>query len=114
MEIKDLITPKYVNADEFRTYTGIDLALELKRSDDPSNDANRELKRVEDKCINFLMVNYDFKEELINMSDNSLLKFKIGVYEQLKSEIMSNCNISISELAIIEFRMGGLANIKRF
>ena len=40
---------KYITADEFREYTGIDLAEELRDTSNPSNKVNAFLKRIEDR-----------------------------------------------------------------
>ena len=55
---------RYITADEFREYTGIDLADELRDTSDPSNKVNAFLKRIEDRMEVFLNAHF-FK----NVSD---------------------------------------------
>ena len=43
------ILTRYITADEFKDYTGIDLSAELKDTSNPSNKVNAFIKRVEDR-----------------------------------------------------------------
>lgn len=48
------ILTRYITADEFREYTGIDLAEELQDTSNPSDKVNAFLKRVEDRMEAYL------------------------------------------------------------
>ena len=45
---------KYITADEFKEYTGVDLAIELRDTSNPSDKVNAFLKRVEDRMEVFM------------------------------------------------------------
>ena len=45
---------KYITLDEFKEYTGIDLELQLKSDDNPSNTANAFLLRIENRLASYL------------------------------------------------------------
>ena len=45
MELKT----KYITADDFKQYFGIDLEVELKTNDNPSDEVNAFLKRIENR-----------------------------------------------------------------
>ena len=49
-----LLLTRYITADEFREYTGIDLSEELKDTSNPSNKVSAFLKRVEDRMESYL------------------------------------------------------------
>ena len=48
------IRTKYITPDDFKTYFGIDLDIELKDSANPSDTALAFLKRIEDRISTFL------------------------------------------------------------
>lgn len=49
-----MIQTRYITADEFREYTGIDLASELRDTSNPSDKVNAFLSRVEDRMESYL------------------------------------------------------------
>lgn len=58
------ILTRYITADEFREYTGINLEEELQDTSNPSDKVNAFLKRIEDRMESFMNVHF-FK----NVSD---------------------------------------------
>ena len=52
------IVTKYIQPDDFKTYFGIDLDLELRSTGNPSNTALAFLKRIEDRIATFLDANF--------------------------------------------------------
>lgn len=49
---------KYITAEEFREYTGIDLSEELRDTSNPSNKVNAFLRRIEDRMEVFLNAHF--------------------------------------------------------
>lgn len=49
---------KYITADEFLEYTGIDLGAQLKGNSNPSDKANAFLKRIEVRMESYLNANF--------------------------------------------------------
>lgn len=49
---------RYITADEFREYTGINLAEELKDTSNPSDKVNAFLKRIEDRMETYLNAHF--------------------------------------------------------
>ena len=88
--------PKYYNADEFKTYTGIDLSLELGDDDNPSNKVNSFLARVENRVKVYLAshFNSDVDRFYELMSDYQKLHFKYALIEQALY-IIKNGDISV-------------------
>ena len=75
---------KYITADEFREYTGIDLEEELKGQSNPSNKVNAFLKRIEDRMEVYLNAHF-FKN--INalypcFTDEQKYHYKLALIEQ--------------------------------
>lgn len=75
---------KYITADEFREYTGIDLEEELKGESNPSNKVNAFLKRIEDRMEVYLNAHF-FKN--INalypcFTDEQKYHYKLALIEQ--------------------------------
>lgn len=91
MEIKT----KYITADDFKEYFGIDLELELKNSANPSDTVNAFLKRIEDRIAIYLdaMFYRNVDEEYPEFSD-------------LQKECYSK---ALLEQAIYVFRNGDLS-----
>lgn len=52
-----LLKPKFVSVDDFKNYWGFDLRDMLKNSDNPSNEAEIFLARIEDKLMNWIDAN---------------------------------------------------------
>ena len=78
------IQTKYITADEFREYTGVDLSAELKDTSNPSNKVNAFLMRVEDRMEVFMNSRF-FKnvgELYPKFSDFQKLHYKLALIEQ--------------------------------
>lgn len=75
---------KYITADDFKMYFGIDLEAELKDDDNPSNKVNAFLLRIETRIETFLDANFyrnvDF--EYPNFSDYQKKHYKLALLEQ--------------------------------
>lgn len=83
---------KYITADEFKEYTGIDLALELKDDDNQSNKVNAFLFRVETRIEAWLETNYfhNIEREYPEFSDNQKKHYKIALIEQALYVLKNN------------------------
>lgn len=78
------ILTRYITADEFREYTGIDLAEELRDTSNPSNKVNAFLKRVEDRMEVFLNAHF-FKivsDFWPRFTDEQKYHYKLALIEQ--------------------------------
>lgn len=75
---------KYITADDFKDYFGIDLNLELKNDDNPSNTVNAFLLRVETRMEAFLDANFyrKIEEEYPLFSDYQKKHYKLALLEQ--------------------------------
>lgn len=80
-----MIKTKYITADEFKEYSGIDLALELKPDDNPSNQIDAFISRVEGWLERYVNANYyrDVAEEFKQFTDYQKSTYKIGIMEQI-------------------------------
>lgn len=76
---------KYVTPDEFKEYSGIDLAANLKDDDNPSNKVNSLLYRVEARMEAFLNANFyrNVEQEYPKFTDYQKLHYKLALMEQL-------------------------------
>lgn len=76
--------PIYYNKDDFKTYTGVDLDLELQDDDNPSNKVDSFLARVENRMKVFLAssFNRNVDREFKFFSDYQKLHFKYALIEQ--------------------------------
>jgi len=74
----------YINADDFKTYFGIDLAVELKDDDNPSNKVEAFLLRVENRIVVYVNANYyrAIEKEFPRFTDYQKEHFKYGLLEQ--------------------------------
>lgn len=75
---------RYITADEFRDYTGIDLEAELKDTSNPSNKVNAFLLRIENRMEAFLNAHF-FKrvtDEYPNFTDFQKKHYKLALIEQ--------------------------------
>lgn len=106
------IEPKYLTKDEYFQIKGIKLELEIADSDDPANDPNRFIIRVENKVIQFLKQNYMFSPQMIN--DKTIERFKLGLIEQIEEEIINGKNAQICDNAKWYFRDCGFMNVRIF
>lgn len=76
---------KYVTADEFKEYTGIDLYGNLKDDDNPSNKVNALLFRVETRLDAFINANFyrNVDVEYPTFSDYQKKHYKLALMEQI-------------------------------
>ena len=80
MELKT----KYITADDFKQYFGIDLEAELKTNDNPSDEVNAFLKRIENRMGAFINarfyknVDIDYK----HFTDYQKEHYKLALLEQ--------------------------------
>lgn len=79
----ELLT-KYITADEFREYTGIDLAEELKDNSNASDKVNAFLKRIEVRMETFLNAKFfkNVNDLYPNFSDFQKSHYKYALLEQ--------------------------------
>ena len=78
------IQTRYITADEFREYTGVDLAAELRDTSNPSNKVDAFLMRVEDRMEVFMNSRF-FKnvgEIWPKFTDEQKLHYKKALIEQ--------------------------------
>ena len=92
MEIKS----KYITEEEFKQYTGIDLSLELKDDDNPSNKVQSFLCRVEIRIATFIDSNFHRNVELEypKFSDYQKYHYKLALLEQCLY-VFKNGDISV-------------------
>lgn len=80
---------KYITKDDFKMYFGIDLDIELKDDDNPSNKVNAFLLRIEHGIARYLDANFyrkvDF--EYPHFSDYQKEHYKIALLEQAYYEL---------------------------
>ncbi len=83
---------KYITADEFKEYTGIDLALELKDDDNQSNKVNAFLFRVETRVAAWLEANYfhNIDREFPEFTDHQKTHYKYALIEQALYVLKNN------------------------
>lgn len=78
------ILTRYITADEFREYTGVDLQAELRDTSNPSDKVNAFLRRIEDRMEVFLNAHF-FKrvtDEWPYWSDEQKGWYKKALIEQ--------------------------------
>lgn len=92
MEVKS----RYIDADMFKQYTGIDLSLELKTDDNPSNQVDALLYRVESRMASFIASNFyrNIDNEFKRFSDYQKEHYKIALLEQVLY-ILKNGDLSV-------------------
>ena len=75
---------KYITADDFKMYFGIDLDHELKSDDNPSNTSNAFLYRIETRIASFLDANFyrNVDMEYGEFTDYQKLHYKLALLEQ--------------------------------
>ena len=78
------ILTRYITADEFREYTGIDLAEELQDTSNPSDKVNAFLKRVEDRMEAYLNAHLfkNVSDLWTRFSDEQKAYYKRALLEQ--------------------------------
>lgn len=76
---------RYVNADEFRIYSGIDLAQSLGESTNPSDQVNAFIFRIETLLENWLIANFFIRmtNEYPKLKDSQKEFYKIALMEQM-------------------------------
>ena len=85
----------YVVADDFKTYFGIDLAIELPDDDNPSNKVESFLQRIENRIVTYVNANYYryIEQEYPNFTDYQKQHFKYALLEQAYY-VLRNSDIS--------------------
>jgi hypothetical protein len=75
---------KYITADDWKEYWGKDLGAELKTDDNPSNEVDAFLYRVEKRMEAFLNANFykNIEQEYPKFSDYQKEHYKIALLEQ--------------------------------
>ena len=130
---------KYITKEEYRAAKGVDLDLELKNNDDPTNKAKRFIKEWTDWCAEHLIANYRayilwewpdegdptnpllteerqrlFREGCIEQMDYILSTGDIarasGVNQDL-GMVMNLESVQLSRKAAAKFRLAGFMNI---
>ena len=92
MELKT----KYITADDFKMYFGIDLEAELKTNDNPSDEVNAFLLRIENRLSAFINatfyknVDIDYK----NFTDYQKEHYKLALLEQA-NYVLTQGDISV-------------------
>ena len=92
MEIKT----KYITPDDFKTYFGIDLDLELKSSANPSDTAEAFLKRIEIRLAAFLDAEFyrNIDREYPTFNDYQKEHYSLALLEQA-IYVFRNSDISV-------------------
>lgn len=87
---------KYITADEFKEYTGIDLYANLKDDDNPSNKVNALLFRTEARIEAFVNANFyrDVDEEYKDFTDYQKKHYKMALMEQVLY-VIKNGDLSV-------------------
>lgn len=103
---------RYINADDFKTYFGIDLAIELKDDDNPSNKVESFLLRIENRVIVFVNANYYrfIEKEFSKFTNYQQEHFKYALLEQAMY-VLRNGDISTDSGYDVE--KGEVMNIER-
>lgn len=75
---------KYISKEDFKQYFGIDLEAELKANDNPSDEADAFLKRVENRMSAFLNANFykDIDKDFTNFTNYQKEHYKLALLEQ--------------------------------
>lgn len=78
------ILTKYITADEFREYTGVNLEAELRDTSNPSNKVNAFLKRIEDRMEVFMNTHFfkNINEYWPKFTDFQKEHYKLALIEQ--------------------------------
>ena len=87
---------KYITIEEFKEFFGIDLEVEIKEDDNPSNTANAFLKRIEVRVASYIDSNFyrnvDF--EYPEFSNYQKEHYKLALLEQAMY-VLKNGDISV-------------------
>ena len=78
------IQTRYITADEFREYTGVNLAAELRDTSNPSNKVDAFLMRIEDRMEVFMNSRFfkNIGEYWPRFTDFQKLHYKLALIEQ--------------------------------
>jgi len=87
---------KYITLDEFKEYTGIDLQIQMKSDDNPSNTAYAFLTRIENRMHTFISSNFcrNIDEEYPQFTDYQKQHYKYALIEQALY-VFQNGDISV-------------------
>jgi hypothetical protein len=79
-----MILTRYITADEFREYIGINLEEELRDTSNPSDKVNAFLKRIEDRMEVYLNAHFfkNVSELYPCFTDNQKYHYKLALIEQ--------------------------------
>lgn len=90
------LNTRFISLDDFKAYTGIDLAIQLKGDDNPSNTAEAFLLRNSLRLEAYLASNYfrSPEQEFGSMSDFQKYHYKIALIEQ-SLYIFKNGDVSV-------------------
>lgn len=88
---------KYITADEYLEYKGINLNIEIFDDDNASNKVERFVRDITDWCSDYLRLVYYCNEinDFDNLANFRKVYFKKGVMDQI-AYILSNGNISLN------------------
>lgn len=123
-----------VTKEDYLQYSGIDLDYELAAraiNDVGDNPSKRFIKAIENYCKSYLLENYNWNGTL--KEGNQLNRYKQGILYQIEhiltygnltiaekfietGQIITPAELSkikISDAAFREFRLGGMANLRR-
>ena len=75
---------RYITADEFREYTGIDLEAELRDTSNPSDKVNAFIRRIEDRMESFMNTHFfkNVNDCWTKWTDEQKLWYKKALIEQ--------------------------------
>ncbi len=87
---------KYITKDDFKMYFGIDLEVELKGDDNPSNTVNAFLKRVENRISAYLNAKFykNVDLEYPKFTDYQKEHYKLALLEQA-NYVLTQGDISV-------------------
>lgn len=78
------LSSRFITADEFKLYTGIDLNVRLRDDDNPSNKVEAFLLRTAIRLEGYINFNYfkNVEEDFKRMTDYQKFHYKIALLEQ--------------------------------
>lgn len=98
------LSTRFVNDDEFKIYTGIDLESELRDGDNPSNKVSAFLMRTAIRFETYIDCHYfrKMEEEFPKFTDYQKLHYKIALLEQVlyvfkNGDIISDSGYDVEE-----------------
>ena len=97
-------TPKYISADDYKVYFGEDLSSMFEPDDNPSNQVDSLLFRIENRLANYLKANYlhDINVYWKRFNQNEKEQYRIALLEQVyyvirNSDISSDSGYDVDE-----------------